>query len=79
MPKLPPLALFIGAELSVRGSFGSTTAEIQKVLELIECGDLDVSRSVQREVSLYEGASLFSGPSGPARTVILPQGEELSR
>ncbi|MAE93450.1 MAG: alcohol dehydrogenase [Deltaproteobacteria bacterium] len=78
-PKLPPLALFIGAELSVRGSFGSTTAEIQKVLELIECGDLDVSRSVQREVPLDDAASLFSEPGGPARTVILPQGEELSR
>jgi propanol-preferring alcohol dehydrogenase len=71
-PSLPPLARFIGAELSVHGSFGSTPAEIDKVLELIERGRLDVSRSVQREVPLEEAASIFDAPGGPARTVILP-------
>jgi len=76
-PKLPSLALFIGAELSVRGSFGSTPAEIAKVLELIERGDLDVSRSVGREVPLDDAASIFSEPGGPARTVILPCSTEL--
>jgi propanol-preferring alcohol dehydrogenase len=75
-PKLPPLSLFIGAELSVRGSFGSTPAEIAKVLELIERGDLDVSRSVGREVLLDDAASIFSEPSGPARTVILQRRKE---
>jgi propanol-preferring alcohol dehydrogenase len=76
-PRLPPLARFIGTELCVLGSFGSTPAEIAKVLELIECGRLDVSRSVQREVSLADAASIFREPGGPARTVILPQGKEL--
>ncbi len=71
-----PLALFIGAELSVLGSFGSTPVEIAKVLELIERGDLDVSRSVGREVPLDDAASIFSEPGGPARTVILPHGTE---
>jgi len=76
-PSLPPLARFIGTELSVHGSFGSTPAEIQTVLDLIERGRLDVSRSVQREVTLDGAASIFSEPVGPARTVILPRAEEL--
>jgi len=76
-PQLPPLTRFIGAELCVKGSFGSTPAEVEMVLELIEHGRLDVSRSVQREVPLDDAASIFSKPGGPARTVILPQGEEL--
>jgi propanol-preferring alcohol dehydrogenase len=77
-PSLPPLARFIGTELSVHGSFGSTPAEIETVLDLIERGRLDVSRSVQREVPLNDAASIFSERGGPARTVILPHGEELS-
>jgi propanol-preferring alcohol dehydrogenase len=76
-PSLPPLARFIGTELCVKGSFGSSPAEIETVLELIERGRLDVSRSVQREVPLDDAASIFSVPGGAARTVILPQAEEL--
>jgi propanol-preferring alcohol dehydrogenase len=76
-PSLPPLTRFIGSELSVRGSFGSTPAEIEKVIELIERGRLDVSRSVQREVPLDRAVALFSEPPAPARSVILPQGEEV--
>jgi propanol-preferring alcohol dehydrogenase len=76
-PSLPPLARFIGAELTVHGSFGSTPAEIQTVLDLIGSGRLDVSRSIQREVPLAEAAAIFDGPGGPARTVILPQDEEI--
>ena len=72
-PKLPPLGMFIGAELSVHGSFGSTPAEIQTVLGLISTGRLDVSRSVQREVPLIGAAKIFSEPFGPARTVIIPE------
>ena len=63
----------------MRGSFGSTPAEIETVLDLIERGRLDVSRSVQREVPLDDAASIFSEPGGPARTVILPKGEDLTR
>ena len=76
-PRLPALARFIGTELCVLGSFGSTPAEIETVLDLIEHGRLDVSRSVQRQVPLDEAAAIFSEPGGPARTVILPQREEL--
>lgn len=78
-PSLPPLARFVASELCVRGSFGSTPAEIHTVLELIERGLLDVTRSVQREVPLDDAASIFSQPGGPARTVILPREEEAKR
>ena len=57
----------------------SDQGEIQTVLDLIERGRLDVSQSVQREVPLHDAASIFSEPGGPARTVILPKGEELTR
>jgi propanol-preferring alcohol dehydrogenase len=73
-PRLPTLTRFIGTELSVLGSFGSTPAEIQTVIDLIERGRLDVSQSVQREVPLDDAARIFAEPGGPARTVILPQG-----
>jgi propanol-preferring alcohol dehydrogenase len=72
-PKLPPLGMFIGAELSVHGSFGSTPSEISTVLGLISSGRLDVSRSVQREVPLARAAEIFSQPFGPARTVVIPE------
>ncbi len=77
-PSLPPLARFVGGELGVMGSFGCTPAEIETVLELIERGRLDTSRSVRREVGLEEAAAIFSEPSGAARTIILPQAEERS-
>jgi len=72
-PTLPPLAMFIGSELSVHGSFGSTPAEIETVLGLIAAGRIDVSRSVQRQVGLDQAASIFAEPFGPARTVIIPE------
>jgi propanol-preferring alcohol dehydrogenase len=78
-PSLPPLALFVGTELTVHGSFGSTPGEIETVLALIESGRLDVSRSIQREVPLEAAASIFAEPSGPARTVILPNTEAARR
>ncbi len=71
-PKLPPLAMFIGSELSVHGSFGSTPAEIETVLGLISAGRIDVSASVQRHVRLTDAAAIFAEPFGPARTVIVP-------
>ncbi len=75
-PTLPPLAMFIGSELSVLGSFGSTPAEIETVLTLISSGRLDVSRSVQREVALSDASPIFTQPFGPARTVIVPDSKD---
>ena len=62
----------------MRGSFGSTPAEIETVLELIGSGRLDVSGSIQRSVSLEDAASIFAAPGGPGRTVILPRAQERS-
>ncbi len=75
-PKLPPMVMFSGSELSVHGSFGSTPSEIETVLALIAAGRLDVSRSVQRTVPLSEAAPIFTNPFGPARTVIVPDTKE---
>ncbi len=75
-PELPPLAMFTGSELSVRGSFGSTPAEIETVLALIAGGRLDVSLSVQREVPLSEAPPIFTEPFGPARTVLVPDAKD---
>ncbi len=75
-PELPPLAMFIGSELSVHGSFGSTPAEIEMVLDLIASGRIDVSRSVRRQVGMDEAVAIFTEPFGPARTVIVPNAKE---
>ncbi len=76
-PRLPALAMFIGSELSVHGSFGSTPAEIETVLGLIAAGRIDVSASVQREVGLTDSAAIFSQPFGAARTVIVPDSKDI--
>lgn len=70
--RLPPIIRFVGMELTVRGSFGSTMTDIATVLALVAAGRLDVSRSVSRCVDLDEAPGLFSGSAGPARTVIRP-------
>lgn len=75
-PRLPPIMRFVGMELSVRGSFGSTMDDIATVLALVAAGRLDLSRSVTRRVALDEAPSLFAGPAGPARTVITPKPQE---
>ncbi|KAA0236481.1 MAG: alcohol dehydrogenase [Acidimicrobiales bacterium] len=74
-PVLPPIARFIGMELSVHGSFGSTPAEIETVLSLIAAGRLDVSRSVTAELPLEDGPGVLAQPGGPGRTVLRPQRE----
>lgn len=71
-PNLPPLLQFVGSEISVHGSFGSTRAEIDTVLQLIVNGRLDVSRSISRTVALTDAAKLFGEAPTPARTVVLP-------
>lgn len=71
-PQLPPIIRFIGMELTVAGSFGSTLADIATVVELIDRGRLDVSHSVSRRVGLEDVPVLLAEPAGPARTVIDP-------
>lgn len=71
-PRLPPVVRFVGTELSVRGSFGSTFAELGAVVDLVASGRLDTSRSVSRRVGIEEAPALFGGDAGPGRAVIEP-------
>ncbi len=71
-PRLPPVVRFVGTELAVRGSFGSTRAEIAAVVDLVASGRLDTSRSVSRRVGLADAPAVLRAEPGPARTVIEP-------
>lgn len=71
-PRLPPLARFVAAELSVRGAFGSTLGEIRTVIELIAARRIDTSRSIARRLPLAEGPRVFVEAPAAARTVLTP-------
>ncbi len=51
---LPPPTSFVRTELSLLGSYGSTTSEIQTVVNLIGGGILDLSNSVTERFRLEE-------------------------
>lgn len=51
---LPPSTTFVRTELSVLGSYGSTTSEIQKVIGLIGSGKLSLSDSITERFALEE-------------------------
>jgi D-arabinose 1-dehydrogenase-like Zn-dependent alcohol dehydrogenase len=49
-----PLGLFVAQELEVVGSFGSTLQDVNELLDLVEAGRLDLSRSVSHVLALDE-------------------------
>ena len=49
-----PLGLFVSQELEVVGSFGSTLQDVNELLDLLEAGRLDLSRSVSHTLALDE-------------------------
>ncbi len=51
---LPPPSLFVRSELSFLGSYGSSTAEIQSVIDLIANGKLELTESITERFSLEE-------------------------
>jgi 2-desacetyl-2-hydroxyethyl bacteriochlorophyllide A dehydrogenase len=51
---LPPPALFAWREHALLGSFGSTSAELQRVIELVRTGELDLTRSISERLPLAE-------------------------
>lgn len=71
-PRLPPLGRFVASEVSVRGAFGSTPAELRTVIDLIAAHRIDTSHSIGREVALAGGPAIFQAPPAPARTVLRP-------
>jgi threonine dehydrogenase-like Zn-dependent dehydrogenase len=51
---LPPPAAFVRTELSLLGSYGSTTGEIQSVIDLVASGKLTLSESITERFQLEE-------------------------
>jgi len=51
---LPPPTAFVRTELSFLGSYGSTTQEIQSVIDLVASGKLDLSDSITDRFPLEE-------------------------
>jgi D-arabinose 1-dehydrogenase-like Zn-dependent alcohol dehydrogenase len=49
-----PLGLFVAQELEVVGSFGATTQDVNELIDLVEAGRLDLSRSVSHRLTLDE-------------------------
>jgi 2-desacetyl-2-hydroxyethyl bacteriochlorophyllide A dehydrogenase len=51
---LPPPTTFVRTELSLLGSYGSTTSEIQSVIDLVASGKLNLSDSITERFPLRE-------------------------
>lgn len=51
---LPPLQAFVGSELSLVGSLGFHRADLEKTIEMIAAGEVDLSRSVSQVVPLHQ-------------------------
>jgi 2-desacetyl-2-hydroxyethyl bacteriochlorophyllide A dehydrogenase len=51
---LPPPSSFVRTELSLLGSYGSTTSEIQNVIDLVASGKLNLSESITERFALEE-------------------------
>ena len=51
---LPPPITFVRTELSFLGSYGSTTVEIQNVIDLVASGKLNLSDSITERFPLVE-------------------------
>ena len=73
---LPPPALFAWREYAVLGSFGSTRSDLERVIELVQSGQLDLGRSISARLPLREANKalemLESKEGDPVRLVILP-------
>ena len=76
-PSLPPLAVFVGREQSLLGSFGMDRGDIEDLLALVACGKLDLSRSVSARYALEDVnqalAHLATRQGGVVRVVVRPQ------
>ena len=71
---LPPPTTFVRTELSFLGSYGSTTVEIQNVINLVASGKLNLSDSITERFSLEEVNKgldhLYKKIGNPIRVVI---------
>lgn len=73
---LPPPALFAWREHALLGSFGSTRADLDAVVEMVRSGRLDLSGSISARLPLAEAnralEMLDSGEGDPVRIALLP-------
>ena len=71
---LPPPTMFVRSELSLLGSYGSTTSEIQEIVELVASGKLNLSESITERFPLEEVNDgldhLYKKIGNPIRIVI---------
>ena len=51
---LMPEALFVAQELEVVGSFGSTGQDLNELMDLLDAGRLDLSRSITHRFGIEE-------------------------
>jgi 2-desacetyl-2-hydroxyethyl bacteriochlorophyllide A dehydrogenase len=73
---LPPPSLFAWREYGVLGSFGSTRRDLERVIELVQSGRLDLGRSITARLPLEEVnkalETLESREGDLVRLVVLP-------
>lgn len=73
---LPPPALFAWREHALLGSFGSTRADLDAVVDLVRSGRLDLSGSISARLPLRDAeralGMLERGEGDPVRIVLLP-------
>ncbi len=76
--ELPPLRVFVGAELTVMGSMGFSRRDLEEVLRLTAQGRLDLSRSVTQRWPLEKINEALQGlerrDGDPVRMVVTPAG-----
>lgn len=69
-----PMGLFVAQELEVVGSFGSTLQDVNELVDLVEAGRLDLTRSVSHTLTLDEFPTalemLESREGNPIRIVV---------
>ncbi len=78
-PSLPPLAVFVGREQSVIGSFGMNRSDIDDLYALIASGRLDLSKSITARYPLRSANEalrrLGRKGSGIVRLIVEPRRE----
>jgi propanol-preferring alcohol dehydrogenase len=79
-PSLPPLAVFVGREQSVLGSFGMNRSDIEDLYALIAAGRLDLTKSISARYPLRSAnealQQLASKDTGIVRLVVTPNENE---
>ena len=70
----PPLGVFVSREQEVVGSFGATLADVNELVDLLDAGRLDLSRSVSHTFGIEEVPTaiqmLHTREGNPLRIVI---------